>query len=557
MIPAQPNTLQTGLTRTLQDHSLAQIWSRYYPSQNTRTPLSDLSDVIKSQNLTPENNAHLLIFMNEILDIEEQALKRIPKHKRSETDLADIENIAQLKNYLQTLKERTPEAYAHTELPEQYQKIIDMLRTETAQHPVRPIQNLMRLVKNTGVHIAEDAREHPYAFTGLLGISLGALGLMNMRMGSTANIYIDPIATTITDLDFDSLEQMTNGADTALTLNPAFMNTGPAQSCHDHLTQVLGPTAADYVKNSLDAVNLFPQHCSKIKTLAQNAQGNLQSFYDTMNSRIAFMIHDPAQDIGNKIIPPSPFLDAFNHAANQTADFIYAANAIENVTLHTIIFASAVATTVKLGTLESEEAKEMRMKISDFFGRTTRNVPLNYLLCAAGSTYAYMANNGVNPEMIWMGLGGALIGQGIHNALNKNKSPALAQTLSVHIRDIDVHSLEASENITGNEKAGESLSAENKKSAWKKIITSKPAIASAVTGIASAADFAFNNGQISGTMLGGLSVTVPFLAYNVPEDATLHVILGFAGGVVGSIWAGGIRAKRALTNLLHRDTAPS
>lgn len=73
----------------------------------------------------------------------------------------------------------------------------------------------------------------------------------------------------------------------------------------------------------------------------------------------------------------------------------------------------------------------------------------------------------------------------------------------------------------------------------------------------SALDLAVASGTGTGSVLGAAAVTIPFLAYNIPEDMGLHVIFGIAGGTVGLGLSGMNKAKNSALGLLrNKNTEP-
>ncbi len=523
------NRAADSVARILESDEINKIWSSHHVSRSDDNPALGIAQNLHDFPSDPE----LLAFMSRLVELERGAL--------GSSKNPDVGNLRrELDGLAFYLADASSDITlpALESLPEDYQKILKMIERQTAQVPFRPIGVPVEMLKHTAQHIWEDAKEHPKSFAGLLTVSLGGLGFMNMRMGTSTTSYIDPEVTTITNLSLDALDD----PDFVMEQDSSLLNLDLQPTCHDHLTQLLGETGADAIKSTLDMAGIFPQHCSRVKTLAADAQASLQGGYDFINSRIGFFIKDPATDLAGKILPDSPFKDAFYNAANNTADFIYAANTVENVVLHTIIFASAMATTVKFGTLENEEGKIIRKNAQDFFHRTIKNNPLNYVFGIAASAQSYMANEGLNPEMIWMGLGGVLAGHFSHAALKRLKRTDHVKNITAPARENLEHFSDMRKILSDN-RAGEPLAIEPKN--WKNRLKKAGIISGGLAALASA-DAALTGGQISGNILGFTSVTVPFLAYNVPEDAGLHVIFGVAGGAAGAVWAAGVRGKRAL-----------
>lgn len=533
--PHAQNTIAT----LLESEPVSDAWQRHhYSRRKDNTPLnlaSQIREIGENINEYPE----LLAFMQNLVSIERSALGKPEKNEPDKrTKLRS--QLEHLEKYLSRLSQvHIPEE----SLPEDHRIVLNMLRHETGQIPFRPLHSLWKSSKKTAHHIVQDAKEHPAAFGTLLATSLGLLHFMNLRMGVKSS-YIDPKLLQITDLDVDALFD----SNAPLTISTEAISE-TRLGCHDHLAQLLGNSAADFIKDKLDAVNLFPQHCSRVKTLALNAQHNLQSSYDFLNSRLELIIRDPTKDLAEKIFPDSPFRDAFYNAANHTAEFIYAANTVENVVLHTIIFTSAAIGTVKLGTIAKEEFSEAKNNLQDFLVRSTTKTPLNYLLCASGSTFAYLANGSLNPEMLWMGMGGLLVGQTIHNTVRRHNAPEFIKQSTLSISK-ELAEISDASKILGDETAGTALTPNP--TLWEKLKI--PALTTGAITITGAIDLAATQGQITGSLLGGLGVITPFIFYNIPEDAALHTIFVAAGGIFGMTWLGiGKAGKKMLQWVKHND----
>lgn len=524
-----------GLSAVLESKEIAGAWPTHHRSLKDNNAPINIAEQVKNISDNLDQHPELLAFMQYLVEIELQSLGM--PHKNDSSEKSETrEKLRLLDKYLHSL----PHTFIpEDQLPEDHQMVLEMVRQNTGQKPIRPMHTVWNSVKHLAHHIKDDAKEHPVAFGSLLTTSLGLLYFMNMRMGMKGTNYIDPKLMQVTDLDVDTLMDPS----APITVNAAEIVSDMRVGCHDHLKMLLGDNGADFVKNTLDAVDLFPQHCGRVKTLAQNAQDNLRSGYDFINSRIDLVVKDPAIDLANSVAAKGPFLDAFNAAANNTAEFIYAANTVENVVLHSIIFGSAVIGTVKIGQLDKQEVKNAWDRFSDFAYRTAATKPMNYVLCCSASVYSYMANNGYSPDMMWMGLGGLVAGELTHKAINSRK-----QNNSLHDAMLsvprDIATLSNPSDITNNHRAEETH-----KPTLEKL--KKPALFAGLASAATAADFALTGGQNAGTIAGTLGVTVPFLAYNVPEDATFHVIFGVAGAIVGGAWLAAEKAVKWTKDLIR------
>lgn len=510
------------LAGMLESPKLSDLWKRYHLSEKDRNPAHDAARELHHSAGHFSENQGLLVFLKKFLDIQHATL---PVKRKSDTpeDSHDRKILDTLSVHIESLIEDD-----QTPVPEQYKPVLDMLEHAMGQTPVRPVRSFWNFLKAQGKHIAEEAKEHPAATASMLALSLGTLRFMN----NGATTYIDPTVMQASNLDMDSMLSL-DGLESTITFDA--QQTMIELPCHDHIVYFLDPLVgqeyavkgADFIKNTLDAANLFPQHCSKLKTLAPDAQNWLQGGYDFINSRIAFIASNPAADLGNSIIPTGQFLNAFNTAVIHTSEFWYGFNAIENAVLHTVIFGSSMMLSRKLGKLSSEELSEVWQDTKDFVYRTTTNQPLSYLLTASGSTYAYIANNGMNPEMVWMGLGGLVAGQVAHKGLRSLKSRDTSE-------EIMANAPEATESlyVLSDVRAGEHPKKGKSLNGWQTTAL-KTAIGAGIGTAAVTIDTLLTGGQNTAYVLGGGSVTVLFLGYNVVEDAALHVIFGVAGGTTG------------------------
>ncbi|MBK6895755.1 MAG: hypothetical protein IPH06_04110 [Alphaproteobacteria bacterium] len=533
----------------LESETFAHLWSRHYRTRRHENAARSYAAEIREHTAkeTPID-PRLLKFMIELVRLEALAVANSTEKQEPDAP-ALLKNLQQLRLDLEARTQGRP-LPTREGLTNEQKKILDMVERQTATKPFRPVSSLLNAVRRTALHIAHDAKDHPIAFSGLLAASLGTLAFMRARLGNSATIYIDPAATTMTNFSLDSMD---NPAAT-LETDQAFLNMDFQPSCHDHLSQLMGQNTADFVKQTLDMAGMFPAHCSKLKTLAEEAQNNLERSYNFVNSRLEMLIRDPATDIAQRLIPDSPFLSAFNQSAHSTAEFIYALNTVENVVVHTLIFASSVLAAAKLGTMESEEIRALRQDIGDFAYRQVRLNPAALALGTAGSATALIMHGGINPDTLWAGLAGVLVGRIIHNGIRR--AHALEFVKASAPSSLSVSRQEAQDAdpilITGDNKAGDPNSGASSRRTWWNNVT-KPAAGVGTLVILTTIDSLATGGQVAGNIMGALGVTIPFLAYNLPEDAALHIIFGIAGGIAGAAWAGTSNAinalKRAILNI--------
>jgi hypothetical protein len=525
----QAGYISAAILRTPQT---GELWSQYHHSRRNDNPALKISGELAAASASLQDHPELMAFMKELIAIERGALGK-------EKDGEDQE-IQDLRTELQSLEDflnvqsQGMELPKLKDLPEEHRKLLGVLRHHTAQSHIRPVRAIMGLFRETWHHVKEEAKEHPKTFSFVLICCVGALAFMRWKMGSAKTMYIEPHALTNTNLDLDALTDPNYVVQTNDSLPPPDLY---ALFSHDHLTDLVGPKAADVIRDLPVVGDWVVKHSAKAKTLVPEAQQNLQEAYDFINLRIGSLIKDPAESLGNTVIPDSPFKQAFDKGANATAEFIYAANTIENVVLHSMIALTGFLLAYKAGTMTNDEARENMSAIKDFFRRSWANSKLSYLFGTAATTYAYMNNHGMNPEMIWMGLGGVLVGEFTHQAMRKSKRQDYVQdTLLTAKKDLANFAADA-DLLVSDMRAGD---APNKRNWMQKLWSDKRFLA--VTGTVGALigiDTVVNDAVWTGYTTGGSAVLVPFMAYNAVEDTFAHIIFGITGGAFGFMTAGG------------------
>ncbi|MCB1784356.1 MAG: hypothetical protein KDI13_10230 [Alphaproteobacteria bacterium] len=525
----------------LKSPAIKSLWAQHYRSKKGEDPAPEISRELLEDTGNLQDRPDLLSFIKELITLELGALKE----KNQQTTELRTQLIG-LSRYLSTLS-KDMDLPNREELPEAQQKILTMLERQTAQKQFSPLRSTLHLMKDMALHLKEEAREHPAPFLTSTAFCGAFIAFMNMRLGTAQTAYLDPELAATSNLSLDDLDDP--GFTPEIDIN-LLQNFQP--SCHDHLQAILGTKAADFVETTLNAANLFPQHCIGVKTLAldaQNLQQNLWSAYDGWNARMAPFIQEPANRIADAI-GSSAFHDAFTTAANNTADIIYGLNWWENITLHSVITYAAFRTYCKYRSMEDDERRELRRNIADFAARTPRLYPLTYLLSASASTYVIATHGGPTAEMVWPAIIGGMTGHTIDRLRLRHKATKLAQetTLSVHK---DLAAFSDAEEILLPAQAGQTATNTNLSEKWK--TGAKAALISAAT---ISADAFTTGGQITGTALGSFTVLVPFLYYNLPEDTSLHWVFGILGASLAATWQHGIVAPaKGLSRLISRSTA--
>lgn len=532
----------------LDSPALTAMWARHHVSRRAENPASAVAEQIRlpadeAVPLSPD----LLAFMREVVAIERKALGA-PK-KREEKNTQELRaQLTGLERFLiaQDQKEALPR---RDDLPEAQREILAMLERQTGQG-AGPVRATLHLMKDFAVDLYREARAHPLPFYSSAAFCASMIAFMNWRMGTAQTSYMPPELAAMTELSLDDLSDPGFVPQVDYSLLETFQ-----PSCHDHLVLMVGQNAADFLEKTLGAVNLFPQHCIGVKTLALNAQNFQQSLwgiYDGWNARMHPVIKGLAETAGS-VLPDSHFQDAFNRAADTTENFVYSLNWMENMTLHTVITAGAFMAYRRLRSMESEERQALYRGVRDFWHRTTRNYPLGYILAASGSAYAYMAAGGFTPHTLWAGIFAGSAGLLAHKFSQRSQASALVAETTITVRK-DLSLFANPSAIVSDARAGDALTEEKSRfSGWKKAAIGVGAAAAGVV-----TDFAFTGGQMTGAAMGASSVVIPFLYYNVPEDTVLHWVFSILGTGLALAWEEGfMRPVKAVSRSFSKHDADS
>ncbi|MCB1531951.1 MAG: hypothetical protein KDJ35_03680 [Alphaproteobacteria bacterium] len=509
------------------------LWGLYHASEADENPAHDIANEIKKLGSDLQGNPALLAFMRELVKIERRALGD-SKKTDSQEDKILKKSMEGLQNFLDLLAMdvKLPKT---KKLPQNYKALLGTLKHHTAQNAWGPVHTMRKILKETAHHVWEEVKEKPYSSAFMTSVAVGALWFMNTKLGSSVTNYIDPEMMTATNFSLDALGDPNYQAE----VDPSFYSLDTQISCHNHIKSLLDGFVNESTAQSLaetPAVQLFfPNHCDRYKTLLPDAQNILQTSYDWWNSRIAAFSENPTASFSEHVVPDSPFKQAFDSAAHNTAEFFYAANTVENFVFHSLVTFAGCMIAFKIGTLKNEETSEHLNQIKDFAKRSWANSKLSYIFTAAGATGAYMAHDGFTPWMVILGLAGMSAGEISHRVARKyNKHHFAKKSLSSSA----AHSARFSDPsaIVTNTRAGEDLVRSSfLQKAWK---NKRGLTIAAGLGTILATDMAVNNGVLTGYLTGGGTVTSLFAGFNAVEDTAAHIIFGLVGGVVGLIAAG-------------------
>jgi len=545
------------LARALETPELSNIWQ----SNHCRTPSPAPKIAAQIHNI--ENNIgdhpELAAFTLAFLDIERKSLGKPTKKDTSQTqEIRDMLGTFELDLKQRTENIKLPKKSA---LPKEWQKMLGAIERHTGHYKISPFTSIWNITKKQLKEIGEDVKTRPITTSLLFATTGSMVWWINRRIGPSGNTYIDPKMLSIESLDLSDMEALMNDPDIAnIVFNPDLMPTELEGSCHSHLTQLVGENAADFIENTLGATGLFPEHCSKLATLTYDTHARLNGIYDFANSRLDFLIRQPAEILGNHIGPTSPFKTAFDTAVNNTAESIYAFNTVENIALHSLIFASSMITTVKIGTMDSEERSEIKDKIVEFANRSLTSRPLNYLLLCSGSIGAYMASNGSAPHTIWGSVAGIALGEVFHKNINRHKN-ALPHVTGVFSNNTSIHQEEPKDSSPGTITISKAeLEEEQEKQAkpwyskWRNIFENPLAKAAPVATTATTLDIAATGGHYLGLCLGSLAVITPFLGVNLIEDTMIHLVFSLAGSTAGMAYLSAYKSTNASWNYITSKT---
>lgn len=572
-IPPELSHVYDGI---LSSTALKELWGRNYPSRLDQNPVQGLQDILdgKHTELHDDHGHHdcghdhdhdheealeevdektrFQVFMREMIRVEYGALGQESAGEDPEkTKLRHV--LGRL--YNMHLEASLPSAAV---LSRQQRMMIDVLEHQTLQKPFRPISAIWQSLKHTAEHIKEDAIEHPKLFTALLVTCTAALLFMNRDLKS-ATMHVDP---RLLQGEGFSLDRLAAGGDFVQNTNGTMASF--ERTCHDHLVQIMGQTLADLVKSAGDLANIFPKHCTKLMTGAQDAQGVLHNTYDFVTSRLAIFIETPAVSLGQSI-PSSYYMPAFVESAKYNAQIVYAADTIENVMLHSTILVSSALATYAYGSLDKGEAAHLKAQVSDFIQRSFANRPLNYLFSVAAVAGTYAAEGEMTLNTAWAGVGGLVLGHVLHDIqyrtqrlnhvmkiLDKALTPLDKLARSVNnILPQDVPSVDP------HMKHG--IMSRNQMIATLSLLglalTNAALIGADVSGLI---DTIQNQGlkdtliasvQNAGAATAAAIVWTSYLIVNIPQDAIQHVIFGTAGVIIALPFLGvkkllGLRNKK-------------
>lgn len=521
----------------LQAPSTQKLWETYHRSESKNNPAHEIAKKIEKANGDFREDPELLAFMRKMVDIEYRA------SSKKDTDLRQA--LSGLRDYLdlQALDIELPKT---KKLSKDYRSLLRTIQHHTAQGGWGPVYTMRKILRDTGHHVWEEIKENPKSSIGLSLLGIGGATFMTMRVGGSSVSYIDPEALKTNDMSMDAIldpDYIPTATDTLLNTESDKVNV------HSHLNQILegvGYSKEDAAEITKDIDVPAFLHYDRIKTLASDAQGWMNGAYDWWNTRIQWFTEDTSRALSNQVFQESAFKQAFDSAAHYTAETWYAINTYENFVFHTLVTFTGAAITYRAvakqkkaeEALNHEEVTEHVNEVKDFKTRSWANSKLSYMFAAAGAATGWMTHADEQlPWAVLMGVGGMLAGEGVHRLKRHFNKSTYAEQSTINVRE-DLARFSDPSKITYNQRSTDDIKRPNfMERAWKQ--KRALAVATGMT-VLSAADIAFNNGQLTGYFTGGLMVTAKFFGFNAVEDTAAHLIFGAVGGVFG-LAAGGLK----------------
>ncbi len=550
--------------KILESESLQSVWRKYYYSERNEDPMEDMAGELLDDTFLLSENPKTLTFMYELINVHIGALSRAPQKDIEAHDLKNkLQDVA---DYLVNVTYPTT-LLDETELNKDQQRIIEAIEKQTNQGP-GAIKEFWNSVKKGTRHVYEDskefAQEHPKTATITAAIPIAAVGFSYINYTPPQKTEIDPSVTAF-DNYADDIMNIVESSD-SFSYNPDEVITEAAFGCHDHLEQLVSPVffgwekftswetpekdTAELLVNTFNLDTSDYEHCSYIANQIYDANAMAQAIKESWHIRLDATILEPIEHVVTNTIPESTWRDTLLTSMTHTHDFFKAGNDFENA-LHPLIAAAVAISVYKFGTKGLGELKETFNHTVDF-GRRSAAVPLNFLLMAGGSAYAYTANNSFTEAIIGAAVG-TLAGELIHNTQRKLKSPDFAKN-SLITASKDLTSFSDQNKIVSNEMAsGEVVDTSLEKNSFNKWVNTKTAATAAITTTALAIDGLATGGKLSASVAGAIAVGAPDLLYNLFEDPSLHVIFGVAGAIIGGTGAALKWGGRGIKHLANRD----
>jgi len=531
---------------------------------------SDLAELEESQSGEhPEIPVPLLAYMKHHVDIELRALGKVQNDNEDKHQTRNTLN--GLHNYFGTLAakvEKQPEPETNSKLkkawhkagkgyravedflydtdhkaalphahrlPEEYQHLLKTVKHHTGQSdvtllnlPVKTLKTAQLLWFKTFEHILEEAKES-WGKAAVISTALAGVIWFNQQNLGNANatMYIDPDDLRVNNFSLNALADPDFKPEyTELDINFDEIEL----PWHDHMSMLVGDDNARWLKENVPGIEkISPKHFSKLLDQATTAQDIMDWFYYNFFTRAMSIIGAPAEDLGNKTLPDSPFKESFIQATNKAEQHIVKYNLLENIIFHSLVFWVAWGMAHKLGSMRNEEVSEHWDLIRNFWHRTRNTSPLTYGAAGTGLGAAIMnhSGSGFDPSMVWMPVLSAIGAETLHTMMRTHNRKDHLEAMNKAMErlkntDFSQYPQPAEDSITFMNKLGGTLN--NKFSL----------VASGSAATAMILDGALNQWQGTGTTFGHIFVYGPFAAYDVVEDNIWHLFFGGAGAAAGT-----------------------
>lgn len=513
--------------RQLESPAMQELWALHRHSRAQENIPAKIAADIREHRENMDSRPDLQAFAAEFLLAGLRASRKDSELAEEHAALAAMYNAVPHAENIGTYK-------ARHELPEDCKQVLDMLDIQFRQ---RPFSHFLRdMGAEYAEHLKGSAKKHPVAFGSVLAVSLGAGAFMKTSLGPT-RAYIDPAYAK------GGIDPLT-GEWQSTAVSAETIEAGLKFSCHNHLAPIIGENAAQVVGDTLGSFGI--NHCSGFMDLGIRAQGALQASYDFVkipfNAVMDTFARNPLADFGSQVFLDSRFVTAYNAAATSVADAVYAFNTVENVVLHSFIFAAAAVEGFRQSAPGGgHEAKETLTAAKDFIYRTLHDRPLTYALpvATAGATWAAQGN--FDSTVVLAGAAAGAAGHIAHNLKSKWDKTA-------HIKNVTQSAGDLLQEFTktAKEKGIPEAFIEPARKPWlsaKQKMSWAGASFSAYATIvfADASGYAQTLGNElvsegllkSSEVLGAATATGLiaglFVPYNIIEDAAQHIGFGLAG----------------------------
>ncbi|MEZ5815260.1 MAG: hypothetical protein R3E13_11180 [Alphaproteobacteria bacterium] len=563
----------SGETQTVQDaaalssdilksSAFYHVWDQFYRSRTgDKNPVHDVARRVDSWKNgdaeTSQEQAELTAFLREALHIQLKALgpykeNESPEHTALRRQLDHAGGVLYVS--LPPEKNLGRQQIENKDL----KKILDVMEQHFAQDDIDPIRTAKEFFSEAGGFVLGKIKENPKK-AAVAFMAYGALtAFMTVRLPRTD--MMDEISAGIRDFEIDDEGNVINVEWEQPTLADL---EGMNLPFHGEL-QSLFPEFAETIRESEFLSNLMP-HYTKVKDLSLRANELANDGTEWLRN---YTYDIGVTDVANlpteiDVLVDTAWMDGYKRASPYVADFWYSYNFLENIILHPAYAATGFAAVVAGAYLNRENLTNAFNTASDFFHRafSAKLLPYGSSLAAMGTD---LAANNFDPgvSMIWMGIGGGLLGRSAHKLYRhfaeKNKESVLEMTQEVKTSLAAFNDLASSEPLTALPPL------EEKSTLWRNFVYANLGAVGA-SAVFAGMDTAglpelISNQSIrdifdyasfaSGAAASVQGTTLAFVHYNVPDEIIQHRVWGGAGIIAGTMVLPFILAGRKAKSLL-------